>query len=37
MTPEKKTQGPPVFASTRAQLWQLIDAWARRLSQLQPR
>ncbi|MDB6159451.1 MAG: hypothetical protein JWO04_3157 [Gammaproteobacteria bacterium] len=25
------------FASTRAQLWQLIDAWARRLSQLQPR
>ena len=25
------------FASTRAQLWQLIEAWARRLSQLQPR
>jgi alpha-beta hydrolase superfamily lysophospholipase len=25
------------FASTRAQLWQLIEAWARRQSQLQPR
>ena len=25
------------FASTRAQLWQLIEAWSRRLSQLQPR
>jgi pimeloyl-ACP methyl ester carboxylesterase len=25
------------FASTRAQLWQLIEAWARRLSQMQPR
>jgi hypothetical protein len=25
------------FASTRAQLWHLTEAWARRLSQLQPR
>jgi pimeloyl-ACP methyl ester carboxylesterase len=25
------------FASTRAQLWQLLEAWARRLSQFQPR
>jgi hypothetical protein len=25
------------FASTRAQLWHLTEAWARRLSQFQPR